>query len=589
MSEQSSTAGPAFKDPRPSVERISRLAQRVLTGDIILPKFQRDFVWPRAKILGLLDSIARNYPIGSILLWQSNQELASERTIGGLQIANERPGYPVNYLLDGQQRLSTLCGALYWKPGDDPNSLWNIAYDLRTTSFIHLFNLNDPPLSQVPLRYLSDAATYFRRVTALDDAGLRDRADALFNRIQDYMIAAVTLADMPIADLAPIFERVNSTATPLTIVDLMRAATWSPDFDLRDSMDEIRDKLQLRDFGSVDRKTILRIVSAAAGFGFRAEDIDRLRPKRPITAHSTDTDSKGTDLKQVLADAAAGADRAVDFLTTHIRAPRPEALPYTNQFAVLSELFRRIPAPTGDQFAAIERWFWRSTLSGYFGGWNTGQMARDYEAIKQFATEETVTDIPVEAALPRDEIWSVTQFRSNSAVAKMLALMMSYHDPVDLMTGQRIDARKSLAWSNDREYHHLFPKAFLKGKVTPGRANAMANIILLTSASNIRISNKAPSQYLSALILDVGRDEVIKRLASVLVSEAALDAALADDYSAFLKARAVTLQENALGLTGEEIKDATAEPSGKVDEVFVDDSIDVDWEAPGEDIEPVAT
>lgn len=39
-----------FKDPRPSVERISQLAHRVLTGDILLPKFQRDFVWPRPKV-----------------------------------------------------------------------------------------------------------------------------------------------------------------------------------------------------------------------------------------------------------------------------------------------------------------------------------------------------------------------------------------------------------------------------------------------------------------------------------------------------------------------------------------------------------
>ncbi|MEM1334542.1 MAG: DUF262 domain-containing protein, partial [Actinomycetota bacterium] len=83
------------------------LAHRVLTGDILLPKFQRDFVWPRDKVLGLLDSIARNYPIGSILLWQSRQELASERSIAGLEIGSAKPDYPVNYLLDGQQRLST--------------------------------------------------------------------------------------------------------------------------------------------------------------------------------------------------------------------------------------------------------------------------------------------------------------------------------------------------------------------------------------------------------------------------------------------------------------------------------------------------
>jgi hypothetical protein len=76
------------------------------------------------------------------------------------------------------------------------------------------------------------------------------------------MAAAVTLADMPITDLAPIFERINSTATPLTIVDLMRAATWHPHFDLRDSIDEVLVDLAVHDFGTVDRKTVPGSVAA---------------------------------------------------------------------------------------------------------------------------------------------------------------------------------------------------------------------------------------------------------------------------------------------------------------------------------------
>src|SRR5215213_7998232 len=110
MSELTATK-PAFKDPKPAPERIVQLAQRVLSGDILLPRFQRNFVWQRKQMLDLLDSVARNYPIGSMLLWQSRQELANERTIAGLPVAQSKPDYPVNYLLDGQQRLSTICGA----------------------------------------------------------------------------------------------------------------------------------------------------------------------------------------------------------------------------------------------------------------------------------------------------------------------------------------------------------------------------------------------------------------------------------------------------------------------------------------------
>lgn len=561
----------AFKDPRPSVERISQLAQRVLSGDILLPKFQRDFVWPRDKVIGLLDSIAHNYPIGSILLWQSKQQLASERTIAGLQIADARPDYPVNYLLDGQQRLSTICGALYWQPTADPNSIWNIAYDLREGKFLHLYTLDDPPLSQVPLRYLSDPAAFFRRMSALDDDKQKDAADSLFNRVQDYMIAAVTLGDMTIQDIAPIFERINSTATPLTIVDLMRAATWDPEFDLRDAIDGLLVSLEARDFGRVNRKTILRAVSAGAGFGFAVDDIDRLRSKK---AH---------ELRAIMDQVADASKRTVDFLTSHIAVPHPEALPYANQFAVLTELFRRVPVPTGPQFSSITRWFWRTTLSGYFGGWNTGQMSHDWDEVVKFSKPDADIDIDVPASLPRSDVWKVTQFRSNSAVSKMLALILSFQDPLDILTGQRIDARRSLAWNNDKEFHHFFPRNFLKSQdIGPrGRANAAANIVLLGAASNIRISNKAPSEYLTKALEDVGRAELLRRLQTLLVSEEAMEAALRDDYTAFLDARAGTLHSVALSLVGEREKSDLG-PATVSSETLVDDDVEVDELLPDE-------
>src|SRR5260221_1580035 len=82
-----------IKDPQPSVDRIDDLAKRILNGDIYLPKFQREFIWERQQVLDLLDSVARNYPIGSILLWQSKQELRSESKIADLEILLPKPDY----------------------------------------------------------------------------------------------------------------------------------------------------------------------------------------------------------------------------------------------------------------------------------------------------------------------------------------------------------------------------------------------------------------------------------------------------------------------------------------------------------------
>jgi len=539
---------PPFREPKPSVERIFELAQRVLEGDILLPKFQRDFVWTRAQILNLLDSIARNYPIGSILLWQSRQKLASERSIADLAIRAAKPDYPVNYLLDGQQRISTVCGVRHWTP-KDPNSLWNVVYDLQKKEFYHRGTLDDPPLTQMPMRYLADPSDFFQRLSALDNKKCIEEGKRLFNRFTDYTIAAVTLGDLPLGDIAPIFERINSTGTQLTIVDLMCAATWDPDFDLSDAIDGILESLESRNFHEIERKTVLRTVSAAAGFGFRSEDMDRLRTKSV------------EELKKAICEVEEATKRAVDFLDTHIRVPGPDALPYTNQFAVLTELFRLSPSPSAAHYAAIERWFWKTTFTSYFSGWNTGQMARDWQAVDQFAKSTEPGELEISATVPRDDVWRLRQFRANSAHAKMLALMMSFEGPVDLLTGQRLDLGKSLSWSNDREFHHFFPKSFLKKKgMKGGEANVIANFVLLSSASNKSISDKAPSEYLSEIRDTEGHEELLRRLASVLISEAALEAAFKDDFTSFLSERCKALHARSLALMGGAEKNGEEHP-----------------------------
>jgi hypothetical protein len=535
------TASPA-KDPQPSVDRIDELARRIHMGDILLPKFQRSFVWERGQILALLDSVARGYPIGSVLLWQSRQELRSENRIADLDIQLPKPDYPVNYLLDGQQRLSTICAAMFWS-GEDPESRWNLVYDLRTQEFFHLTTLDDPPLHQIRLNKLSDPTSYFKHVAALetlqapDKAELKARAELLFNRFKDYKIATVTLGDMSIADVAPIFERINSTGTPLTIVDLMRAATWSPDFDLIDSIQAVLDELADKGFDGVEKKVVLRSISAAAGRGFSADSIDQLRNHTP------------PQLLEAVSSTRNSYKRMVDFLATHIKVPSAEVIPYSNQLAVLGEIFRRVPSPTAAQYTAIEQWFWRTAAAGYFGGWNTGMMAEDLASVIRFAEGKTL-DIEVDLPTLSAELWMQRQFRANNAHSKVLAIVLSYHNPIDLLTGQRIDTKLALAWQNSKEYHHFFPQEFLKRKaVKSSRINVLANIIMLTSASNKFVSAKAPSEYLLQVEKAAG-GSLSDWMASNLVSSAAFDAARRDDYDTFLMERSKGIQQEIQRLTG---------------------------------------
>lgn len=542
------------RDPKPTPERILQLASRVLVGDIILPEFQRPFVWKRGQILELMDSIYRNYPIGSLLVWESTQKLASKRTIADLQVAERSEKYPVNYLLDGQQRLSAICGAIYWQPGN-PRSVWNVVFDLKTGKFHHSDQVDGHPVHQIPLRRMADAPEFYRRLGPVDDQEMKDRADLLFTRFLQYQVPLVTLGDMSIDDVAPVFERINSTGTRLTIYDLMRAATWSPDFDLGNTVDSIKKTLEPKKFQTLDNKTFLRTLGAAAGGDFSAQSIDALRElSQPQLAAAAEA-------------MKAASLRAADFLATEISAPRAEALPYANQFAVLCEVFRVLPLPNAAQLKEIKRWFWLTTLSGYFSGWDSGQMTQDTRQIRAFAEGDADT-LGEGGVVPSSSLWRMKPFRANSAVSKMLGLLLAHEAPTDLVNGQKIDVDKSLAWSNDKEYHHFFPQAFLRRKKVGGNAaNVVGNIVLLTSVSNIAISDSAPSEYLAQIIDVSGRAELVRRLESNLVPETALDAALANDYSAFLEARSAFLHQHVQALTG---------PVGEMEPTPEDDDSDED-------------
>jgi hypothetical protein len=224
-------------------------------------------------------------------------------------------------------------------------------------------------------------------------------------------------------------------------------------------------------------------------------------------------------------------------------------IPYSNQLAVLGEIFRRIPNPTAAQYTAIEQWFWRTAATGYFGGWNTGMMASDLASVIAFAEGKT-SDIAVDFSVLSADLWMQRQFRANNAHSKVLAILLSYQNPIDLLTGQKIDAKLALAWQNSKEYHHFFPQEFLKKKgINPARINVLANIIMLTSASNKAISAKAPSDYLEQ-VEKAASHSLSAWMASNLISPSALEAAKKDDYDAFLAERSKAIHSEIERVTG---------------------------------------
>jgi len=55
--------------------KVSELVDKVERGELTLPEMQRRYVWPATRVRDLLDSLYRGYPSGTILMWETDEEM----------------------------------------------------------------------------------------------------------------------------------------------------------------------------------------------------------------------------------------------------------------------------------------------------------------------------------------------------------------------------------------------------------------------------------------------------------------------------------------------------------------------------------
>ena len=97
-----------MNQPVPGTLKYSDLINEIEKGRIKIPQFQRDFVWGKKNVADLIDSIIKGYPIGTFILWKTKEELRSVRNIGNLSLPMTPKGDFVQYVLDGQQRMTSI-------------------------------------------------------------------------------------------------------------------------------------------------------------------------------------------------------------------------------------------------------------------------------------------------------------------------------------------------------------------------------------------------------------------------------------------------------------------------------------------------
>lgn len=116
--------------------KIEELLIGIEKFDLVMPEFQREYVWEREQAKQLLVSLYRGYPTGSLLFWKTDDPPEIKKgAVDATKIGT------TSVILDGQQRLTTLFLLLrgevppYYDSGDilhDPRDLY---FDVASGEF----------------------------------------------------------------------------------------------------------------------------------------------------------------------------------------------------------------------------------------------------------------------------------------------------------------------------------------------------------------------------------------------------------------------------------------------------------------------
>lgn len=436
---------------KPDIENLTDIISGIERGELLVPNFQRPFVWKPNDMISLFDSIYKSYPIGSLLFWTSTESCLTLDKIGPFKI-NKTKDYPLSYILDGHQRLSTLYGTLKpfaqeQKEIENLDWIWQIYFDLEEEKFVHIKTNKPIPVQFFPLRkilktvdFIGQTRQIFTEITDITKAEQYiEKAESLVSIIKAYRIPITEIKGGTIGEAINIFARLNSEGQKMSTDMMYSALTYSEteagSFSFSERITEIQDKLSEYNFSEIDRMLIFRSVLAA-----KDKDIYiKIKGKSNIDLLREIIDKD--ELPQVVDECEEAILKAVQFLHERIGVPTHRFLPYYLQFIAFSEFFRICPNPSEAKQNTMERWFWTSSFCG-IESVNNSIKNNTLEEVKNYAKlpEEKASNFKFETVSFEEPATPLPdQFNLNSSRVQAFILFLISKQPKSIISSTPID------------------------------------------------------------------------------------------------------------------------------------------------------
>ena len=478
------------------VKSIQDLLSQIGHGEILLPEFQRGYVWNRNQVRELMQSLYRKHPTGHLLTWRTYKP----SLVRGAQSTSN--GHSL-LLLDGQQRLTTLYVLFEGKAPlfyEGESLYFDLYFNMQTEEFrfYQTSRMENNPAWIGVHEFLREGLTTLlerieqlnedRRTIIQQNLARLSGLDAVRN--YTYTVDQVSGDKFSVDQVVGIFNRVNSQGTPLTKADLALAHICSIWPEARAELRAF--SLKMKEFGfGVQLSFLVRCMAGVA--------------TGSIVLEGTFMRTPAAELKSAWQEMQPAFEHLVGVLRHEAFIGNLSDLPTDNVLVPVTLFLARhggtFPSETIKR--RFIRWLYLAGLWARYSGATETKLQQDVALVADSDLDPTHE---LEAALLRErgrvslEEGDLDRARINSAVALLGQVVARSRDARDWFTGIPI-YDPAVGRSHGGERHHIFPKTVLKsaGITDQTRINAVANRAILGQKPSLAHRRSSPADYLRAI------------------------------------------------------------------------------------------
>ncbi len=509
---------------------VEELVALAWNGRIRVPHFQRDFRWGWEDVRRLFDSIAKGYPIGSLLLWVRPAP-AQMLQLGALRIDAEKATEAL-WVVDGQQRITSLANALHPEGQRDPR--FALSYNISTGEFVRTPPVEDPLVIPLPVLFdLQRIIRWFATYPGISEH--LDKATGVTRRIRQFQVPAYRVRQDDPKVLQDIFDRMNNYGKRLSRAEIFSALNAGDEADESQSLelDGIASRIDTDfGFGVIDEDTVLSAVLARRG-----PDVTRDIRK--------EFSGPGDEGREVAFKAGEEAlRRTVQFLQTDAGVPHITMLAYRYLLVVLARIFAFHPDPVTRNRQLLRRWYWRAAVAGperFKGG--TANAPRILCAkVHRHDLSSSVHDVLDAVSLKEPVLPDLSRFSTNQAATKMVLCAWWAAGPRSPETGNQYQQEELATSLLDQKTArdavcYLVPRHSLPDKYRPWAGSRALMPVLNVDAKEV-------TGLMAYQPADLDSDTWHAMLASHAISVEMSTMLANGDSERFVAARQRTLEQN---------------------------------------------